>query len=53
MSDVDRKDHFDEKASSKEIDLANDPDAGLTEEERKAEVRDIAPYSTLIDIDTL
>lgn len=38
MSDIDRKEVFDEKASTHEVDLVNDPDAGLTEEERKETV---------------
>lgn len=40
MSDIDRKEPFDEKASTHEVDLVNDPDAGLTEEERKEAVSD-------------
>ncbi|KAF4982420.1 hypothetical protein FZEAL_1938 [Fusarium zealandicum] len=35
MSDIDRKERFDDKASTHEVDLVNDPDAGLTEEERR------------------
>jgi hypothetical protein len=38
MSDYDRKEPFDEKASASEVDLAVDPDAGLSEAEKQEAV---------------
>ena len=46
MSDAERKDTFDnEKASTHEVDLVGDPDAGLSVEERAAHVGTLVVYT--------
>jgi hypothetical protein len=47
MSDYDRKEPFDEKASASEVDLAVDPDAGLSEAEKREAVSCTCLYHVL------
>ncbi|KAK7417372.1 hypothetical protein QQX98_004649 [Neonectria punicea] len=41
MSDLDRNEAFDEKVTTQEVDLVNDPDAGLSDAEKKAVERNL------------
>lgn len=47
MSEVDRNEVFEEKATSQQVDLVNDPDAGLSDAEKKEVVRNLAQLAKL------